>query len=1573
MVNPRPKLTIITDFETLNYLKRQNYLKKKQKYNNTFQKSNQYNTLSQNKIDKKENIINYRKDEIKFVNYNSPIYSRNNNYHQYQNYNNPSLISYYPNNNICIVSPLSNKNFNKSNLKPAQKYSYYSPKGIVSFDSSQYNNSYYFLNMNNFSTQDYKNTMSYSFNENNIESKGRESISTTYVPEFEIVQPQSQENNMSSIVQNLEKNAEHISNQIFKNAMNEKLKHSTSYSDILRNKKNNRKEKTKTWCVDNSKKLSKALARASMNNIPKQGEEHEFDPPTMPPPPPEIIDNCTKKNHNLSITVAHDDENNENESRNKSFIIASGISDKSSITPMRTKSLFYEPYLSVQDQLNDLIKNENILNQEFMKTEMDLKNLNMNISDNDDYGNTYKNLINNMYAMTSENYEINDMNNYIKTIQNPRNSIIKDEDEVEENLNSSRLFDINTSIIRSQPPPISPMNLLFSPNSPLSIKPLVPEKIAFDNKPKSTKERLTLDTNINLNENSEQILLSAINEKSQLNTGDISDLIIFSPNEVNIKNKINEKSPLRNAPNESKDELKVEESIIDNEESHIIVEDSVKEISNDNSNNNNDFYHHSNTSSKSSSYSGTDDDDIDDSLMKKLNLTSDKIITNEVASRLILPREFEYINEKGEIVNENGEVINRSYDIRDFSDTDTFFEDEKNESLKEVENTSNKNNVTTNNNNTNSRSTSVLENVKPEIKITFDNKIDQDIKAETKCNDKNKNQELLIETNFYQTNDKNGRPFSLDLSACLPDHLRSSTTTSSSKRSSYSINISISIEKKDSIKSEKQADNTHEVTLTTSSKSSNSDTNNSLKDKNEIAIKSEKEVIDDIAKDYSCDDEDEEVKVIEASEIIDESNINQSEHMEALEDEVEYEEDYTDEEDEYSYDEDLDIDSALITRRRSSLDIGKYINKFNNANALKRAKSNHEETPKKSDISSKEEDIDYSTAIYKRISSLNARSKSEELMPVVPTNNDSNELDPKLISKRKSSLPISEFMSQSNEYKQQQPVPTSIIKPAHNRPRSYSDFVDRKLIPIRKNSLSPLSKPIDPQQYYYQQYQQSYQQPQQIPPQPQYYDESFSIFTRKDSLNVAVSPITRNRCNSEPSPISQPVSSQFRAGYQMENYNNRSFMENASFNKEESKTTEMTKVTNRKHSHKRNRSLKNIFSIFSNNKKNIFHRKTASDSCLKDRVSSEIKKQQTPSRISMRPIFDCEINKDSTIPSNNNNTQAPFYSYAQQSTPQITPQVSGSNNYSYKNRYSIAVTNPSSKMNRYSMPVSNTKNINTNRYSFNISNPTTNVNRNSIASGNLNTNTSTNDLQPKPIIKKNSPEMNGVTVTTTKPKSALKNINRNSVSVASTTKKVIKINTNRNSVPVLTTIKPIIKKGNTKHINNNGSNSNPSSPSNSIKSNSTNSSRGNVNQQKAKPVIKSKSSSMNVLSSVIPNDFVSPLTPYSYTPYTPYVTPYLNENDHSKDDIAVPQYEDNSVIVPPNVNDNVNTIDAKIINKGTKNINRFQKSDISKEGKNDAILRENNKNRTISKRTSSHENNTSFSKIKRRSIFTRIF
>jgi len=286
------------------------------------------------------------------------------------------------------------------------------------------------------------------------------------------------------------------------------------------------------------------------------------------------------------------------------------------------------------------------------------------------------------------------------------------------------------------------------------------------------------------------------------------------------------------------------------------------------------------------------------------------------------------------------------------------------------------------------------------------------------------------------------------------------------------------------------------------------------------------------------------------------------------------------------------------------------------------------------------------------------------------------------------------------------------------------------------------------------------------------------------------------------------------------------------------------------------------------------------------------------------------------------------------------------------------------------MPVSsNNKNINTNRYSYVNSNPTTNVNRNSVASVNTNANTSTNTIQPKPIIKKNSPVMNSVTVTTTKPKSALKNINRNSVNVANTTKKVIKINTNRNSVPILTSTKPIIKKGNTK--NTNGNNSNPSSPSNSIKSNSTNSSRGNINSQKTKPIIKSKSS-MNALSAVIPNDFVSPLTPYSYTPYTPYFTPNLNENG---DDITVPQYDDNSIIVPPNVNDSINNANTKIISKGTKNINRLQKSDIKKEGKNDAVLREINRNgsRTISKRTSGHENNTSFSKIKRRSIFTRIF
>jgi len=425
MVNPRPNLKIITDYETLDTLIKNNLKKKQQQRskNTTHSYKQQVNKTRENIND---SIINNKiQDDIKVTFKSPPNYKLKTNYQSVYKYTPPSIINYYPNNNIFLTSPRTYS---------SQRYTFCSPKGIVSLNSTPKDNSFYSTNMSLLSTPGYDNPnqppVTFTFNETSadgkkgVTTKVNNKVINSYPKSRPILRVvnnptvQPVHSNKMNVVNNLEKKVDNIrkeQNIRIKNTLNQKIKHSTSYSDLLKrkNKAKNRKEKTKTWCVVNS--------NPSDNIYPSEVYEEKIEvcePPTTPPPPPprekynyQIKNKKNKNVENITIEIENSDENN----NSQSFVIASALSDssRSYSSPRRTSSLILSPYFYIQNQLANLIQNEEKLNQQFLNTNpIEVNNMTTTsdniLPNNFNLDMEMKNL--NDY-MNNMNLNVNDMNN----------------------------------------------------------------------------------------------------------------------------------------------------------------------------------------------------------------------------------------------------------------------------------------------------------------------------------------------------------------------------------------------------------------------------------------------------------------------------------------------------------------------------------------------------------------------------------------------------------------------------------------------------------------------------------------------------------------------------------------------------------------------------------------------------------------------------------------------------------------------------------------------------------------------------------------------------------------------------------------------------------------------------------------------------------------------------------------------------------------------------------------------------------------------------------------------------------
>ncbi|ORX59086.1 hypothetical protein BCR36DRAFT_87706 [Piromyces finnis] len=1501
--------------------------------------------------------------------------------------------------------------------------------------------------MSLLSTSGYENKnqppVSFIFNENSKEGKrsvvttingneiimdsNAQNISNYKVPGSYYVKPQSQDN-IHNVVQNLEKKADHMNREQHMkilNSLNQKIKRSTSYSDLLKKKNKNRKEKTKTWCVVNSNEIDKRNDENRNHELNEVELKNEQEPPVVPPPPPPV-DNYNIKRKEEKTTI---DKNNKELNSN-------------SVANMNSINIDMNGYY-----------NSNYIN----------------MGNNDGYNSIYNNLINNMYSIPSNHYDIN---NYKPSIPNIIIPTTMDDLE-EENLNSSRIFDINTSIVRSQPPsPSNINNLLFSPIAPISIAPLIPEKII-------PSEETKIDNN----------LMLAPDTPYQLNFANTSDLIIFSP--------------LSNTKDEEVEE-----------------EEKSSEDTDDSSQND--------SSEDDSSYDSSDDDDDDDSYYELINKSElnrriiNNIITDEMIINEVLAEE-EKMNQDNLIIDNLIKEIKLEIPSNEGGDENKDILDTKNEEEEMVESKkegalkeepvevvdqklddNNKLNIP----------------IKPEIKITFDNKEYSPVIIENKSDSNNKSQELFVETSFLQYTDKKGRPFSLDLSACLADHLQT-FSNSNDKRSSYSINISINIEKKDSSISHIDISTPNGI------------------DKSIEEIKEGPSIIDNTYQNdfiSENDEDEEEVRVIDASDIIDNIAIEKTEGIKvnrvSVIEPVENEKSYTVEiynqselyddvkmdnekrknkenllqiaenedsqdvtetvatiglenEESKDYQESVEavanydpyeIDPALISTRRSSLDIRNYIYRYNSNGKLIKKSDNENETSELND-----KDIDFETIITKRKSSLKSkhmRSYSAQITKGSYMNNINGQMDEKSIS----SLPQKEAIVNRVRSRSVTPLPSncSIVSVGsrgsdnHSNSstlRKYSD-PGRRVKPFSRNSSMNInSNPI---------------QPEMMNVNGSRSLSQINVLPQSNKILMGNKPQTRSRGYSSPSMAPPYYRINMMPPTQDTNINNNNNRSSSSMN---TNKTKRTSVCLKKSTHRRNRSLKNLFSIFSSSDKK--NRKMASDSCLNDKISSNMEIYKTPSRISMRPIFEQTVadenykkvsssitNKSPNVipsktpvmqpsstpimkasktpilkspsmkPSNTPVMKSPSMKPPSMKSPSLKPpSVKSSNiktpNMKPQNRYSIATSSPAQSQytrgtemvnqstsilkSRNSVIVADPSvhvnagsmnpNPGSNRYSIANNNPNATINKNSI----ITANTNVNSIPQKPIIKMNS--KNSISITTTKP--AIKNKKRLSAMVASPSEPMVpNVSNNRNSIAI-SSINAIRNKesinenkfiqNNEKPDNNNditvtsvasnnvnttvnsAFNSFINSTSSNKIANTTNNtivntSNNTISSNEMKGKTQYNASSMKLLSSIMPNNFMSPLTPYNYTPYTPYFTPFLSYDNTCAhfEDVIPPQCEENNPIIPPSMTTSKlstsfsNTSSYPIISKNIRPIHRKNSTSLNEalavETRNIAILREINRNgsRTISKRSSTKRssiinNEKVKSSKKRKSLFSRIF
>ncbi|OUM63088.1 hypothetical protein PIROE2DRAFT_61480 [Piromyces sp. E2] len=1748
MVNPRPhpKLTIITDYETLEYLIRQN---SKRRHKN---KSIKFNTTQQ----------------------------------CYENY-----------------------------LKSTSKKTYCSPKGIVSLNCNSRDNSFYSTNMSLISTPGSENKkqspVTFVFNENPQDKKSvitkvngneimmnsyAENISYNKVPSEQYIQPQSQDN-MQTVVHKLEQKADRINSREhhmkIMNSFNQKIKHSTSYSDLLKKKNKSRKEKTKTWCVVNSNKSdnSQSSIEYKMNETDLKNEK---EPPSLPPPPPPVENYSTKKNRNINNITVDVSSTATNADNSQSFIIASAFSDKNYSSPQRKSSLLLSPYFHIQNQLAYLIQSEEKLKQELLKNNMldssssgnnsmnndtttnntimdttkfnnEMNNLtnymiNMNMnSSNDYYNSTYNNLKNNMYAVPSNTVEINNFINPIQSIMNTKN-----DDSTEEKLNSSCIFDINTSIVRSQPttPSNNVNNLLFSPMAPISIAPLIPEKI-IPSQDSKTPNNLIL-----------------VPDDSHINFANTSDLILLSP------------SVLKSISKTGEEEEKEREDSSD---------DSSDEDSSDDSSSDEDDDSYYGLINKSELCRRINNKIITDEMIINEVLAEEKMNGEDISKDSFIIKDLmeEFKKEKQSENKESPRIEKLIKDkenqeemslTKELSDNETCFDGETEKDVKDVK----------------SNEKNVIETAKPEIKITFDNKEYSPVPPENeKSNSKNNSQELFIETSFLQYTDKKGRPFSLDLSACLADHLQSLANTND-KRSSYSINISINIEKKDNIisnidiKTPNGVNKAFEEIKEGPSIMVDNYPNEEEEEEEEVKVVDASEIIDDISikkideikvnqvdiiepevNEKSCM-----VEIFNQSSLYDDSKINsfnekEKGHKENFTSVPNIENDDSSKENQEStvavanYDS-REIDPKLISVRRSSLDIHNFI--FNCANGQVLRKEEEESSNNDDEESTKEEEkekeekespkkeeeeasvendsVNYEVFISKRKSSLKAshmRSRSVHMDGIVDSNYKINE---KLLSKRNSSLNIvnrprsrsvtplsstsstisgghssnsssvNSYSSSVNSYRQGYRKASDPGRRPFTRNSSYNAYSVSPQPPSSTNSVqlsqySPQPTPQytpqsvqQPVQHYIQQYApqpvpqtvQQYslppvqQQQQQQHPHPQQYPSQYiplnTVQNQNQNQNQNERVIQHTRYNSYSNPSMAPppyyrINNTTGENYSsnVNNNNNKLFMEKVTSSPlVPINTNEMKRnsVPVKKNTHRRNKSLKNLFNIFSATEKK--NRKMASDSCLNDKLSSEFKKYQVPSRISMRPIFNQPImgtppppppppsmnsttTTTTTPPMNNTssvnntpliggNTSSVNNTPSLNNSPSILPSLDTTPTIkSPKNRYSIATSSPT----QLRHPINNEsgKNhqntfINKNRYSIAVVNPSVNMKRSplnanttmgskhspklvskgspkgspiaspkgspdspskrfsvanidpnaTVSKNSINTaNTNVNAIPHKPIIKMNA--KSNVSITTTKP--VRKEKNRLSVIVASPSEPMVPTNIlkSRNSIAVSS-----IKNMNKERIQNNAAAAaattttvtkethqitNQNENQQSIPTTTTGTTAANTKNDQTK-----NDSTMKLLSSIMPvnNSFMSPLTPYNYTPYTPYITPFLSYENTSVlyEDVVPPQCEDVHPIIPPSLaNPKLTTtvLSPKnksypaypLSNKNIRAVHRINSSTTATattgnpssnvEDRGNAVLREINRNgsRTISKRSSviNHEKIKANKKGKRRSFFARIF